>query len=80
MTLIYGEVKYMDLETLREWLIQNGVSAEELDEVKTPPALEDIANTLVVALQNNDQLGGLIVMLLSEIESLKQRVEALENA
>jgi len=70
----------MDLETLREWLIQNGVSVEELDEVKTPPALEDIANTLVIAIQNNDQLGELIVMLLSEIESLKQRVEALENA
>ncbi|STO12892.1 Uncharacterised protein [[Flavobacterium] thermophilum] len=70
----------MDLETLREWLIQNGVSAEELDEVKTPPALEDIANTLVIAIQNNDQLGELIVMLLSEIESLKQIVEALENA
>lgn len=70
----------MDLETLREWLIQNGVSAEELDEVKPPPALDDLANTLVLAFQNNDQLGELIAMLLSEIESLKQRVEALENA
>ncbi|NUK31051.1 hypothetical protein HT574_13430 [Parageobacillus sp. VR-IP] len=70
----------MDLEALREWLIQNGVSAEELDKVETPPALEDIASTLVVALQNDDQLGELIVMLLSEIESLKQRVEVLENA
>jgi hypothetical protein len=70
----------MDLKTLREWLIQNGVSEQELDEVKPPPALEDIANALVVALQNNEQLGELIVMLLSEIESLKQRVEVLENA
>jgi hypothetical protein len=69
----------MDLEILREWLIQNGVSAEELDEVKTPPALDDIANTLVLALQNDDQLGELIVMLLSEIESLKARVSALEG-
>lgn len=70
----------MDLETLREWLIQNGVSEQELDEVKPPPALEDIANALADALQNTDQLGELLVMLLSEIESLKQRVEALENA
>jgi len=70
----------MDLGALREWLIQNGVSAEELDEVKPPPTLDDLANTLVLALQNNDQLGELIVMLLSEIESLKQRVEVLENA
>ena len=70
----------MDLGALREWLIQNGVSAEELDEVKPPPALDDLANTLIIALQNNDQLGELIAMLLSEIESLKQRVEALENA
>lgn len=70
----------MELETLREWLIQNGVSAEELDEIKPPPALDDLANTLIIALQSNDQLGELIAMLLSEIESLKQRVEALENA
>jgi vacuolar-type H+-ATPase subunit D/Vma8 len=70
----------MDLETLREWLIQNGLNAEELDEVKPPPALDDMANALVIALQNDDQLGELLVMLLSEIESLKQRVEALENA
>jgi len=70
----------MDLGALREWLIQNGVSAEELDEVKPPPVLDDLANTLIIALQSNDQLGELIAMLLSEIESLKQRVEALENA
>lgn len=69
----------MDLETLREWLIQNGVDEKELDEVKPPPALNDLANTLVFAFQNNDQLGELIVMLLSEIESLKARVNAIEG-
>jgi hypothetical protein len=69
----------MDLEVLREWLVQNGIDEKELDEVKTPPALDDIANTLVLALQNDDQLGELIVMLLSEIESLKARVSALEG-
>lgn len=69
----------MDLETLREWLIQNGVDEKELDEVKPPPALNDLANTLVLALQNNDQLGELIAMLLSEIESLKARVSAIEG-
>ena len=70
----------MDLETLREWLIQNGVSEQELDEVKPPPALEDIGNTLLITIQNDDQLGDLVAMLLAEIEQLKQRVEALENA
>ena len=70
----------MDLETLREWLIQNGVSAEELDEVKPPPALDDIGQTLLITLQNDNLLGDLMAMLLAEIESLKQRVEALENA
>mgnify|MGYP001117965513 CR=1 FL=1 len=70
----------MKLETLREWLIQNGVSAEELDEVKPPPALDDIGQTLLITLQNDNQLGELMVMLFTEIELLKQRVEALENA
>jgi hypothetical protein len=69
----------MDLETLREWLIQNGIDEKELDEVKPPPALDDLANTLVMALQNDDQLGELLVTLLSEIESLKARVSALEG-
>jgi regulator of replication initiation timing len=75
------------LEIIREWLIQNGVPQEELDEVKTPPALDDMANTILIALQNTDELGTVITMLLMEneslkmeIESLKQRVEALENA
>lgn len=69
----------MDLEILREWLIQNGIDEKELDEVNPPPALNDLANTLVLALQNNDQLGELIAMLLSEIESLKARVSAIEG-
>jgi hypothetical protein len=69
----------MDLETLREWLIQNGVSEQEL-EVKAPPVLEDIGQTLLITLQNDNLLGELMAMLLAEIESLKQRVEALENA
>lgn len=69
----------MDLEILREWLIQNGIDEKELDEVNPPPALNDLANTLVLTLQNNDQLGELIAMLLSEIESLKARVSAIEG-
>jgi hypothetical protein len=69
----------MDLETLREWLIQNGVSEQELDEVKPPPVLEDIGQTLLITLQNDNQLGELMVMLLAEIESLKARVSALEG-
>jgi regulator of replication initiation timing len=76
-----------DLEIIKEWLIQNGVNAEELDNVKPPQGIEDIANTLLIALQNTDELGTVITMLLMEneslkmeIESLKQRVEALENA
>jgi vacuolar-type H+-ATPase subunit D/Vma8 len=70
----------MDLEILKQWLIQNGIDEKELDEVKPPPALDDMANTILIALQNTDELGTVITMLLSEIESLKQRVEALENA
>ncbi|KZM54897.1 hypothetical protein A3Q35_13135 [Aeribacillus pallidus] len=70
----------MDLEILREWLIKNGVSAEELDEVKPPPALDDLANTLVIVLQNNDELANVVMLLLTKIDSLEQRLEELENA
>jgi hypothetical protein len=74
------EVKDVDLEILREWLIQNGVSEQELDEVKPPPALDDLANTLVIALQNNDELANVVMLLLTKIDSLEQRLEELENA
>jgi hypothetical protein len=70
----------MDLETLREWLIQNGIDEKELDEVKPPPALDDLANTLVIALQNNDELANVVMLLLTKIDSLEQRLEELENA
>jgi hypothetical protein len=73
-------MKMKDLGILREWLIQNGVDPEELDNVKPPQGIEDIANILLIALQNTDELATVITMLLMEIESLKQRVEALENA
>lgn len=32
----------MDLETLREWLIQNGVPQEELDNVEPLPIIQDV--------------------------------------
>jgi hypothetical protein len=70
----------MDLETLREWLIQNGVSEQELNNIEVPPVLNDLANYLKITLENNDELGSLIVNLLVEIENLKRRIEVLENA
>jgi hypothetical protein len=76
---IFGGLK-MDLDALREWLIQCGIDPVELDNVQPPQGIEDVANALVISLQNTDELASVITMILTELETLKQRVEALENA
>lgn len=82
-----------NMELLREWLIQQGIPAEELDEVKEPAALKDLGEVLMVTLQNDNQLGLLVssffmqfndmaMMVMQqqvEIETLKARVEILEG-
>lgn len=42
--------------------------------------LNDIGESLLVTFQNDNQLGDLIMGLLTQIQDLQQRVEALENA
>jgi len=70
----------LKLDIIREWLIQNGVNEQELNNIEVPPVLNDLANYLKITLENNDELGNLIVNLLIEIENLKRRIEVLENA
>lgn len=50
----------MDLERIREWLIQNGISEEELDQLEEPIALSDLGETLKTTLENDNQLGLLV--------------------
>lgn len=70
----------MDWETLREWLIQNGIPAEELDEISELPVLTDIGNALVLLMTNTDNIGQAMVQMAMDISKLKSRLEALENA
>lgn len=70
----------MDWETLREWLIQNGVPAEELNEVSELPVLTDIGNALVLLMTNTDNIGQAMVQMAMDISKLKSRLEALDNA
>lgn len=81
------------MELLREWLVQQGIPAEELDEVKEPEALKDLGEVLMVTLQNDNQLGLLVssffmqfndmaMMVMQqqmEIETLKAQVKILEG-
>lgn len=81
------------MELLREWLIRNGISPEELDEVKEPAALKDLGEVLMVTLQNDNQLGLLVsnffmqfndmaMMVMQQqmtIEALEQRIQILEG-
>lgn len=69
----------MDLEVLREWLIQKGVPAEELDEFVEQPIIRDIGEGLALSLKNDDDIGQMLVMLMMEMEALKERVLQLEG-
>lgn len=76
----------MDLTVLREWLIQKGVPAEYLDQIEEPPVIHDIGEGLLLSMQNADDLGHTLVMVLQQMEeqtaelvALRQRVAALEG-
>jgi len=68
----------MDMASLREWLIANGIPSEELDRVEEAPILKDLGQTLLVTLQNDNQLGQLVLSLLMEVQQLKAQVEAMQ--
>jgi hypothetical protein len=67
------------LERLREYLIQNGVSPDELDKVTEPEALSDIGNALVVTFQNDNQLGDLVMSLFMQVNDLAMMVMQLQS-
>lgn len=69
----------MDMTTLREWLIQRGVSAQELDSFSEPPVLADLGQTILLALQNGEAAAELIMMLVAQVSDLEARVAALEG-
>ncbi|MBN2981971.1 hypothetical protein [Cohnella algarum] len=69
----------MDMTTLREWLIQRGVSAQELDSFSEPPVLADLGQTILLVLQNGEASAELIMMLVAQVSALEARVAALEG-
>jgi hypothetical protein len=70
----------MDLERLREYLIQRGVPAEKLDKFEESPVIRDIGVGLTLSLQNDDQIGFDVVMLMMRIDELEQRIANLEGS
>lgn len=69
----------MNLDILREWLISKGIKAEELDQFIESPIIRDIGEGLALSLMNDDDIGQMIVMLLTELEDVKARLKALEG-
>lgn len=68
-----------NLSELREWLIQKGVPPEHLDSFEEAPVIRDIGQGLLLSLQNDDDIGGTLVMLLDMVFALQVRVETLEG-
>jgi hypothetical protein len=69
----------MDLHALREWLIANGKTPEELDEFMELPVIRDIGDGLLLSLQNDDDIGNTLIMLMMRIDELEARVAQLEG-
>ena len=62
------------MEVLREWLIQQGVSPEELNELKEPAALKDLGVVLKVTLENDNQLGLLVSSFFMQFNDMAMMV------
>ncbi|MCU7525664.1 MAG: hypothetical protein HF308_14395 [Ignavibacteria bacterium] len=69
----------MNLDRLREWLIQRGIPAEELDQFVESPIVRDIGEGLALSLMNDDSIGEMVVELLIRVDMLEQRVAELEG-
>lgn len=69
----------LDLDRLREWLINKGVSPEELDEFIEAPIIQHIGEGLALSLMNDDDIGQMIVMLMMRIDELETRINQLEG-
>lgn len=68
-----------DLNVIREWLIANGKTPEELDNVSEPPVLADIGQALTLSLQNDDNIGMMLVAIMQRQDSLEARIAKMEG-
>jgi hypothetical protein len=75
----------MDLKVIEEFLVQNGIDPRELEETKEPKALSDLGATLMVTLQNDNQLGELVMSFFMQFNDIallvmqqQTRIETLE--
>jgi hypothetical protein len=69
----------MNLDRLREWLINNGVPEEELDQFIESPIIRDIGEGLMLSLINDDSIGEMLVMILQRLDSIEARLTKLEG-
>lgn len=68
----------MDMATIREWLIQNGIDEHELDNIEELPVIRDIGDGLVLALISADDLANALLSVMAKTEELVQRIAELE--
>jgi hypothetical protein len=69
----------MDMDLIRDWLIQQGVSPEELDKHEEPKALSDIGNAILFTLQNDNQIADLTMSLFMQVNDLAGMVIQLQT-
>lgn len=70
----------MDLETLREWLIQNGIPQEELDNVEPLPIVQDVDNLKEKTKTAKEIYDELLQNETTTLEELKQaRINLLKD-
>lgn len=69
----------MNLDNLRDWLIQKGIPAEELDKFIESPVIRDIGGGLLLSLQNDDDIGQMLVQLMMQLDIISARLDALEK-
>jgi hypothetical protein len=70
----------MELDRLREFLIQKGIKAEELDSFVEMPVIRDIGEGLALSLMNDDNIGEMLVTIMMQLDDIQTRLAKLEGA
>lgn len=66
----------VEMDVIREFLINNGIDPEELDKFAEPLIIRDLGEGLALSLMNDEVIGMDLVMLMMQVEEMRMMLEA----
>lgn len=69
-------MELVEMNVIREFLINNGINPEELDKFVEPLVVRDLGEGLALSLMNDEAIGMDLVILMMQMEEMRMQLEA----